>query len=434
MPARGRNHAGMASEAIAVVPDVDAVAAERARILITLLGDVERLAARGMEAIRAEIPAYAAEDPRLHADVLDQVARHYRTDLTAVLEDHEVTPQDIAFVRGAAMRRARAGFALEDYIGAFRVGHSVLWDAVVEAAGDSLAGHEAALGLATPLMRYDNFASSHAAHAYVEFQQYALPDADRERRDLLEHLLAGELPSEGPLLAAARGFGLGPERRMLVAVAVAAGQPPDADAPVAASAAIARTGLDQARTLVVVRHGEIVALPALGPRTDPEQVCALVERVQQRLAAEGTPLALGISTVAVGVAELPRAYAEARAALECVDEGGGVAALPHFSAFRYMALRADGTARRLIDPRVRAFLDEDRERGGVLTATIRAFADADLNLRAAAEALQIHPNTAQYRVRRVEERTGCSLRRVSDLVDLLVAIALDDAHIPGALR
>ncbi|HEU4979351.1 MAG TPA: helix-turn-helix domain-containing protein [Solirubrobacteraceae bacterium] len=411
------------------------MAAERSRILLTLLADVDRLAERGVAAIRAEIPAYAAQDDeRFGADVLDQVARNYRTDLTAILEEHEVTLEDIAFVRSAAMRRARSGLALEDYIVAFRVGHSVLWDAVVEAAGETSAGHEAALSLATPLMRYDNFASSHAAHAYVEFQQYAIADADRERRDLLEHLLAGELPSEGPLLAAARAFGLGAERRMLVAVAVGAGQTPDADARVAASAAIARTGLDQARTLVVVRQAEIVAVPALGVGAGAEQVCALVEDLQARLAAQGTPLALGISTVAEGVGELPRAYAEARAALECVDEGGGVAALPRFSSFHYLALRADATAHRLTSPRVRAFLDEDRERGGVLTATIRAFADADLNLRAAADALQIHPNTAQYRVRRIEERTGLCLRRVSDLFELLVAIALDDARIPGALR
>jgi DNA-binding PucR family transcriptional regulator len=138
------------------------------------------------------------------------------------------------------------------------------------------------------------------------------------------------------------------------------------------------------------------------------------------------PLAMGIGTVADGVAELPRAYTEARAALEGVTDEGGVAALPRLSPFGYLALRAEDTAGRLVDPRVRAFLDEDRARGGVLTATIRAFADADLNLRVAAERLQIHPNTAHYRLRRIEERTGRSPRRFADLFDLLVAIALDD--------
>jgi len=40
----------------------------------------------------------------------------------------------------------------------------------------------------------------------------------------------------------------------------------------------------------------------------------------------------------------------------------------------------------------------------------------------------VQPNTAQYRLRRIEERTGRNPRRISDLVDLLVAIALDDGR------
>ena len=45
----------------------------------------------------------------------------------------------------------------------------------------------------------------------------------------------------------------------------------------------------------------------------------------------------------------------------------------------------------------------------------------------AAERQQIHPNTAQYRLRCIEERSGRNPRRLADLLDLLVAIALDDA-------
>jgi sugar diacid utilization regulator len=246
----------------------------------------------------------------------------------------------------------------------------------------------------------------------------------------LEHLLAGEMPQRGPLLAAAQRYGIETETRMMVAVAIPAGESTDADAPDAASAAITRVGLREATTLVVVRQAEIVAVPALGPGEEPAQLCSRIERLHDRLRREGLPLALGVSTVAANVAELPRAYLEARAALECVADEGGVAALPRLSPFQYLARRAEDTARRLVDPRLRAFLDDERARGGVLIATIRAFADADLNLRMAAERLQIHPNTAQYRLGRIEERTGRSPRHIDDLFDLLVAIALDDAAPP----
>jgi sugar diacid utilization regulator len=59
-----------------------------------------------------------------------------------------------------------------------------------------------------------------------------------------------------------------------------------------------------------------------------------------------------------------------------------------------------------------------------LSTTQEEFARSDMNLRAAAGKLHIHPNTALYRLRRIEERTGRNPRRVADLFDLIVAIAL----------
>jgi DNA-binding PucR family transcriptional regulator len=135
-------------------------------------------------------------------------------------------------------------------------------------------------------------------------------------------------------------------------------------------------------------------------------------------------LAIGVGTVADGVGELPRAYTEARAALAGVAAGGGVVALPCLSAFQYLTQRPDDTVRRLIDPRLSAFLADDQARGGVLADTIRALADADLSLRVAAQHLHIHPNTAHYRLRRIEQRTGRNPRRIADLIELLAAIAL----------
>jgi sugar diacid utilization regulator len=410
-------------EHVAVEEDVRA---ERRRILVTLLDELDELVERAVTALRAEIPAYRDAGPRFVEDLRDQVRSHFAVKLAALLEDRMVTLEDIAFVRAAATRRARAGFALEDYLNAFRVGQQAFWEAVVACAGETPLGQAAALTLAGPLMRYCDFASTHAAHAYVEYQQYMVADADRERRDLLEHLLAGEMPTRGPLVAAAQAHGIAADARMLVAAAITVNAG-DADAPHVGSAAIACAGLHDAKTLVVVRQAEIVAILVLGADANPCRLCDRVEALQRRLRSEGIALAMGVSTVAAGVAELPRAYQEAHVALSGVADEGGVEALARLTPFDYLALRADDTARRLVDPRLRAFLQDDRRRGGALTETIRAVAVADLNLRVAAERLQVHPNTAQYRLRRIEERTGRNPRRIADLLDLLVAIALDDA-------
>jgi sugar diacid utilization regulator len=328
-------------------------------------------------------------------------------------------------VRKAATRRARAGFALEDYINAFRVGQQVFWDALLERAGASPVGHEAALSLVGPVMRYVDFASTHAAHVYAEFQKYALVDDHREQRDLLEHLLVGEMPTSGPLLAAAHAYRLDADARIMVATAISSDRDASSDALHAASAALARTALRGAKTLVVARQAEIIALPTLGSDADPLKMCDRLEAVSVRLGREGMPLAIGISTVAAGVGELPRAYLEARAARECLGGGDGVMALPRLSPFQYLALRADDTARRLVDPRVRAFLDEDRARGAVLATTLRAFVNADLNVRVLAQRLHVHPNTAHYRLGRIKELSGRNPRVIGDLLELVVAVSLD---------
>ncbi|MBY8840613.1 CdaR family transcriptional regulator [Streptomyces sp. SP2-10] len=409
---------------------------ERWRILRAVHDRVEEVADSAVEVMRAEIPSYALQDERFFADVRGQVLEHYRMQLAALAGDRDIAPEDLVFSRAAAMRRARAGFALDDWISAFRVGRQVMWDALLDCAGTSPEAQQAALSLVTPLMRYVDYASTHAAQAYVEYQQHVVADADRERRDLLDQLLAGVAPTRGPLFAAAQAYGIGPRSSMMAVAAVCVGDArtgdhTSAENGYATSASISVAGPWAGRTLVVVRHGEVVAVPVLRAGMDADDVCAHFEAVQERLAREGTVLCMGISTVARGASELPRAYEEARAALDLVPSGGGVAALPRLSPFDYLALRADDLARQLVDPRVRGLLEDDRRRGDTLAATIRAFADADLNLRLAAERLRVHHNTAHYRLRRIEERTGRNPRRIADLLELLVALAIRDGAEEG---
>jgi DNA-binding PucR family transcriptional regulator len=174
-----------------------------------------------------------------------------------------------------------------------------------------------------------------------------------------------------------------------------------------------------------VRRGEIVAVWAFGARADVGAACDQLDGACDHLRREGIELAIGVSALAHGVRDLPRAYHEAREAADRVRETGGITALPRLSPFDYLMLRNDETARRLLDPELRRFLDDDRGRGGVLCQTIQTFAEADLRLRETAERLHVHPNTAQYRLRRIQERTKRNPRRIADLIELLIAIQLE---------
>ncbi|MCW3064479.1 MAG: transcriptional regulator, partial [Solirubrobacterales bacterium] len=122
----------MSGGAAVVLGGAETVRTERTRILSTLLDDIDAMVDECVLAIRTEIPDYTAiDDERFFVDVRDQVDRHYRVQLACLLEDRPVTPDDIPFVRGAAMRRARAGFALQSYINAYYVGQQVFWERIV---------------------------------------------------------------------------------------------------------------------------------------------------------------------------------------------------------------------------------------------------------------------------------------------------------------
>src|SRR5262249_17862920 len=64
-----------------------------------------------------------------------------------------------------------------------------------------------------------------------------------------------------------------------------------------------------------------------------------------------------------------------------------------------------GTDERLVDPRIRDLRAQDP----VLAETLRAYLDSFGDIAAAAQWLQVHPNTVRYRVRRIEKLLSTSL-------------------------
>ena len=71
-------------------------------------------------------------------------------------------------------------------------------------------------------------------------------------------------------------------------------------------------------------------------------------------------------------------------------------------------------------------LAHDARRGGELVPTLRAWLAAGCSAPAAAAALVVHPNTVAYRLARVEQLTGRSLRRPDTRLELQLALTVDD--------
>ena len=69
---------------------------------------------------------------------------------------------------------------------------------------------------------------------------------------------------------------------------------------------------------------------------------------------------------------------------------------------------------------VAALIAADAKAGGSLVQTLRAFADADMNMQKAARILGKHPNTVYTRIERIREMTALDGQRYHDLTELLL--------------
>jgi hypothetical protein len=385
-----------------------------ARILARLRDEVETLTDHAMGEIFGGVPAYETTlDPAFVVDVREHIREHYLAALDSLELGRPVTREDLLFVRKHAAQRV-GQVSVADFIHAFQVGQHVLLDRAITLATDD-PSRRAVLSLVGLIPRYFDVAIAHAADVYLEAEELLASTGERLRRDLLEDLLAGSPPPPGP---------------RLVIAALPTEPLPDPHALRAAATAIARAPRHPVPPLAVVRHDEIVVVTPQ-PGGDARTLAGRLADTQARLAGREVPLAIGLSTPYEGLARVGDAYREAVTARDRLLPNPGVVALPAMSMFDYLTMQGDGTARRMVPPAIEQFVAEDLASGGVLLATLRAYAEADLSAKRAAERLHIHVNTAHYRLARIAERTGCDLRRVGDVIELLIAARLASGPASG---
>jgi sugar diacid utilization regulator len=403
--------------------DVSAREEARLRLVEALRRRRDELVDAGVRAIRDDIPGYAriGEDATLLADLRAHVDEHHVAFVRCLTESRLPEPADLRFVRPHAIKRV-GRVPLASFIHAFRSYQLVLWAAVTEETVDD-ATRAAALAIAGVLMRYMNDAATEAAEVYLEAERLTHAHGERVRRDLVEDLIGGQLPAPGPKLDAARDAGIQVDATCVLLLARSLS---GAEASVmrAIASSLANASAGAVRPLTVVRQEEIlVILPA--ERIDYSRLAAALSGVCETSNADGVRLAVAVSTEQDGLAGVPVAYREACEAIERLTPEGGSLVLPTMRAFDSLTMFGRDTARRLVTPRVRAFVRDDIAGGGQLASTLLAYVASDLNATVAAERLFLHVNTARYRLRKIEERTGSDLHSLADVLELTVALSLE---------
>jgi hypothetical protein len=60
----------------------------------------------------------------------------------------------------------------------------------------------------------------------------------------------------------------------------------------------------------------------------------------------------------------------------------------------------------------------------VLTSTLLAYASSNLNVTVLSQRLSVHVNTAHYRPNKIAEQTQRDLRKLDDVLELVIAVRL----------
>ncbi|MBA3907070.1 MAG: helix-turn-helix domain-containing protein [Pseudonocardiales bacterium] len=170
---------------------------------------------------------------------------------------------------------------------------------------------------------------------------------------------------------------------------------------------------------------QVILLPAA---PDPGDVLrGVIGHLEQVLHGRIPTIAVG--PVAGGLAEHAAAYRVARGALmlrRATQPGGLVDVRELGLAALLLENGTPETLRRFARNLLKPLVANDALRSGDLLPTLRAWLAEGCSTRAAARTLVVHPNTVSYRLARIEQLTGRSLRRVDTRLDLQLALTVRD--------
>jgi hypothetical protein len=345
--------------------------------------DVDELARRMVAVFQSAIPAYARlPESLLRGEIEEMARRNIGLFLRSMADDRPPSERELEPFCVSARERAAEGLPIEDLLRAYRLGGRLTWEALITAATEE---EQATLipGV-TRVLAYIDAVSDAVTDAYLDERRHVVSDEERRVHELFAGLqVPGPLDPDTIELARRLAF---PVMDRYVPFAIGAEGSGQVAASLRVDGMIAVPEGDRVTGLMAAANGVLPSgsTRAIGPPTPRTELAAVLDDLRLLVDVGRATGQSGDLKAADFVPELMLARS------------------PHLGA--------------LIEEAVFAPLKED------LAHTLDVFYDAGADRRAAASALHVHPNTLDYRLRRIEEATGLKFSDPGNLVLMALAV------------
>lgn len=373
--------------------------------------DPQAVAEQLVASFREGIPGYRRlPTPVIVGQILEVARRNVELCFRSIADGRAPTAADLEPFMISARDRATEGMPLEDLLHAYRLGGRLGWLAIVEATEPDEREH--LIVAAERLMQYVDAVSAAVAQAYLDERQQVVSEEERSARDLFDALLA-DTPIDARLetLMERRAFALADAYRPFVL----------------------RLPGSSSR-----RHAELASA------LRREHMLALTEgdRIAGLAPPEMEPPPPGNGLIAVGDVtardQLGAAIDDLRVIAELAESRGIRGRVqPQSFALELLLLAAPRHATKLAHRVLDPLRTAEAGRSTELLTTLDAFLDCGLDRRRTAERLHVHPNTLDYRLKRIRELTDMDVRNPQDVALLVLALKVgprngDARRVPGA--
>ena len=369
---------------------------------------IDHLARQMVERFVAEVPIYRRlPREQLQGEIFLISRENLRVFFRCVREERGPTDEELAEPRASAARRAEERVPLGAVLTAYHLGGRIGWGALAAEAEPDEREHLESL--ADGVMAYIQAVTGAVASAYLEEQQLIYGEQRDARRSLAEALVAGGGEGEH-VQALSRRAGVDLPPGYLVLALSIGPSADERDSGVAGTVAGRRkirrvqAQLERAAGEPVLALLDAAGGPVLFPLGEDRLNTGLAdsaEIVSSLASAAGADITAGIAW-GKGADGVPAAVSEARDVLQLALRLGRPSGAYRLDdvLLEYTVTHVSETADRLD-----ALLAPLRARGDLLE-TLEQWYEADFDRRAAAASLNVHPNTLDYRLRRVAELTG----------------------------